>query len=38
MVMAWIAFGDRVLATDLIGLLIVAAGVLLSQKGDRPET
>jgi drug/metabolite transporter (DMT)-like permease len=37
MVMAWIAFGDQVLPTDLIGLLIVAAGVLLSQNDDRPE-
>ncbi|HKJ90788.1 MAG TPA: DMT family transporter [Oceanipulchritudo sp.] len=33
MIMAWIAFGDRVLVTDLIGLLIVAAGVLLTQSG-----
>jgi len=31
MVMAWIAFGDQLLATDVLGLLIVAAGVLLTQ-------
>lgn len=35
MVMAWIVFGDRVLATDLVGLLIVAVGVLLTQAGER---
>lgn len=35
MVMAWIAFGDRVLPTDLAGLLIVAAGVLLTQAGGK---
>lgn len=32
MLMAWIAFGDRLLATDILGLGVVAAGVLLSQK------
>ncbi len=31
MLMAWAAFGDRLIATDLIGLGIVAAGVLLTQ-------
>ena len=31
MVMAWIAFGDEVLETDLIGLLIVAVGIILTQ-------
>lgn len=31
MVMAWAAFGDRILSSDLIGLGIVAIGVLLTQ-------
>ena len=31
MVMAWIAFRDQVLETDLIGLLIVAVGIILTQ-------
>lgn len=31
MLMAWIAFGDRILATDLIGLGVVAGGVMLTQ-------
>ena len=30
MVMAWIAFGDEILATDLAGLAVIAAGVLLT--------
>ena len=32
MLMAWIAFGDRVLMTDIVGLGVVAVGVLLSQR------
>ncbi|TVQ68586.1 MAG: DMT family transporter [Balneolaceae bacterium] len=32
MLMAWIAFGDKVLMTDILGLGVVAVGVLLSQK------
>jgi len=32
MVMAWIAFGDRLLMTDIVGLGVVAVGVLLSLK------
>ncbi len=31
MLMAWAAFGDRLLATDLFGLGIIAAGVILIQ-------
>ncbi len=34
MLMAWIAFGDMLLATDILGLGVVALGVLLSQKRD----
>ncbi len=36
MVMAWAAFGDRILATDLVGLGIIAAGVILAQTRRRP--
>lgn len=38
MLMAWAAFGDHLLATDLIGLGIIAAGVILTQMklDDRP--
>ncbi len=31
MLMAWVAFGDRLLATDLAGLGVIAAGVILTQ-------
>ena len=31
MFMAWIAFGDNVMAMDIVGLIIVFVGVLLSQ-------
>lgn len=31
MLMAWVAFGDRLLATDLIGLGVVAVGVVITQ-------
>ena len=31
MVMAWAAFGDLILPTDLVGLVVVAGGVLLTQ-------
>lgn len=31
MLMAWAAFGDRLLATDWVGLGIIAAGVILTQ-------
>lgn len=29
MVMAWIALGDTLQASDLLGLVVIAAGVLL---------
>ncbi|MCC5790647.1 MAG: DMT family transporter [Opitutales bacterium] len=32
MLMAWIAFGDRVILTDWLGLIIVAVGIGLTQK------
>lgn len=35
MVMAWLAFGDQILATDLIGLGIIVGGVLLTQMKGR---
>ncbi len=37
MLMGWVAFGDRLLATDLIGLGVIAVGVVLTQInwGDR---
>lgn len=38
MLMAWAAFGDRVLLTDWIGLGIVAVGVGLTQDGARTRT
>ncbi|MGF1451551.1 MAG: DMT family transporter [Opitutales bacterium] len=40
MVMAWAAFGDQILATDLVGLGIVAAGVALTQvkASSRPSS
>lgn len=31
MLMAWAAFGDRLLATDLVGLGVIAAGVVMTQ-------
>ncbi|MFO7963109.1 MAG: DMT family transporter [Desulfobacterales bacterium] len=31
MLMAWAAFGDRLLATDLVGLGVIAAGVAITQ-------
>lgn len=31
MLMAWIAFGDRLLGTDIVGLVIAAVGVVLVQ-------
>ncbi|MFO7924016.1 MAG: EamA family transporter, partial [Bacteroidales bacterium] len=31
MLMAWGAFGDRLLTTDLVGLGIIAAGVIIIQ-------
>lgn len=36
MVMAWMAFGDRILVTDLVGLGVIAVGVLLAQRERRP--
>lgn len=36
MVMAWAAFGDRILVTDLLGLAIVAGGVILAQMKKWP--
>ncbi|MFW5786537.1 MAG: DMT family transporter [bacterium] len=35
MVMAWIAFGDTVNATDLLGLAVVAVGVLIVTQAGR---
>lgn len=32
MLMAWLAFGDRLFKTDIIGLVIIAIGVMLTQK------
>jgi drug/metabolite transporter (DMT)-like permease len=32
MLMAWVAFGDRLIASDILGLGVVAIGVLLSQR------
>lgn len=32
MLMAWVAFGDRVILTDWLGLIIVAVGIGLTQK------
>lgn len=31
MLMAWVAFGDRLLLTDVVGLLVVLVGVVLTQ-------
>jgi drug/metabolite transporter (DMT)-like permease len=31
MLMAWVAFGDSLLATDLIGLGVIAVGVIITQ-------
>ena len=31
MVMAWAAFGDRLQLMDVVGLIVVAVGVLLTQ-------
>jgi drug/metabolite transporter (DMT)-like permease len=31
MLMAWVAFGDTLLLMDIIGLLVVLTGVLLTQ-------
>jgi drug/metabolite transporter (DMT)-like permease len=36
MVMAWICFGDRIMWSDLCGLLVGAAGVLFVYKEKRP--
>lgn len=35
LVMAWIAFGDRLQGADLLGLGVVAGGVWLTHRGDR---
>lgn len=32
LLIAWLAFGDRIETTDLVGLAIIAAGVVLSQR------
>ncbi len=37
MLMAWAAFGDRLLATDLAGLGIIAAGVVITQINLAPR-
>lgn len=34
MVMAWLAFGDTLLPTDLIGLAVILIGVILTQKSQ----
>jgi len=36
MLMAWMAFGDRLLLTDIIGLVIIAAGAIIIQKKSYP--
>lgn len=36
MLMSWLAFGDTLIATDVAGLLIVAAGVALVQREKPP--
>lgn len=38
MVMAWTAFGDQILATDLIAIGIIAAGVILTQMKKWPTS
>jgi drug/metabolite transporter (DMT)-like permease len=37
MLMAWIAFGDHLLSTDLLGLGVIIAGVILTQRGGRVD-
>ena len=37
MLMAWIAFGDTLTCMDIIGLIVVFAGVLLTQKKTVPQ-
>lgn len=36
MLMAWLAFGDRVALTDWVGLVLVALGVWMAQSGPIP--
>lgn len=38
MLMAWIAFGDRTITTDWVGLVVVAIGVALSQNKSRASS
>ncbi len=38
MLMAWLAFGDRLLSTDLAGLAIIFAGVILAQRTEVRES
>jgi drug/metabolite transporter (DMT)-like permease len=37
MLMAWWAFGDTLLDTDVMGLCIVLVGVLITLKSGRPN-
>lgn len=37
MLMAWIAFGDTLTFMDIMGLIVVFAGVLLTQKKTVPQ-
>jgi drug/metabolite transporter (DMT)-like permease len=37
MLMAWIAFGDTLLLMDVIGLMVVLAGVLLTQLKSKAQ-
>lgn len=34
MLMAWIAFGDKLILTDVLGLVVVLTGVVLTQRGS----
>jgi len=38
MLMAWAAFGDKLLATDLLGLVVIAVGVILTQMKIQPRS
>jgi len=37
MLMAWIAFGDTLTFMDILGVIVVFAGVLLIQKKKAPQ-
>ena len=38
MLMAWMAFGDRLLPTDVLGLAVVVVGVLIGRKAEEEGT